>query len=69
MSVTTRKDDELTLEILRQHFHTSMTHEQIAAEHRMTKTAVTRRIKRVRDADTAHDPEAAPYWAKKGTST
>jgi biotin operon repressor len=28
----------------------------------MTKTAVQKSILRVRDADCAHDPEAAPWW-------
>lgn len=65
----TREEDDTLLEMLHQHYDIGMTHAQIAAMHGVTKTAVTQRIKRVRESDTAHDPEAAEYWQRQGAST
>ena len=65
----TRQEDDILLEMLHQHYDLGMTHAQIAAVHGVTKTTVTQRIKRVRERDIEHDPEAAQYWANTGAPT
>lgn len=68
--MTTRKDDEETLEMLRLYCTTHKTHAQIAAAFDINPRAVAKRIQRVRHQDLLHDPaEAAAYWNNltKGT--
>lgn len=70
--MTTRKDDEDTLEMLRLHCTEGKSYAEIAPLFDMNRRAVAKRIQRVRHQDFLHDPaEAAAYWNNlpKGTPT
>ena len=68
--MTTRKDDELTLEMLRLHCTEGKSYAEVAKTVGTAKQTVAKRIQRVRHQDFLHDPaEAAAYWnnLSKGT--
>lgn len=70
--MTTRKDDDLTLEMLRLHCKEGKSYAEIASATGISPRAVAKRIQRVRHQDFLHDPaEAAAYWNNltKGTPT
>lgn len=70
--MTTRKDDDLTLEMLRLHCKEGKSYAKIASVTGISPRAVAKRIQRVRHQDFLHDPaEAAAYWNNlpKGTPT
>lgn len=70
--MTTRKDDEDTLEMLRLHCAEGKSHAEVASLFGINRSAVAKRIQRVRQQDCLHDPaEATAYWDNqpKGTST
>lgn len=70
--MTTRKDDDLTLEMLRLHCTEGKSYSEVAGLTGTTKPIVAKRIQRVRHQDFLHDPAAAAaYWNNlpKGTPT
>lgn len=70
--MTTRKDDEDTLAMLHLHHNEGKSYTEIASLFGLARSAVAKRIQRVRQQDCLHDPaEAAAYWDNqpKGTST
>ncbi len=70
--MTPRKDDNDTLEMLRLHCTEGKSYTEIASLFGLARSAVAKRIQRVRQQDCLHDPaEAAAYWDNqpKGTST
>lgn len=61
--MTTRKDDEETLEMLRLHCIEGQSYAEIAPAFDRTARTIAKRIQRVRHQDFLHDPaEAAAYW-------
>ena len=59
----TRQEDDVLLEMLHKRYGCRMTHAAIAAEYGISKTAVTLRLKRVRERDCEHDmADAIDYW-------
>ena len=70
--MTTRKDDEDTLEMLRLYCTEGQRYAEIAKTAGIAPRSVAKRIQRVRHQDFLHDPaEAAAYWNNlpKGTPT
>ena len=70
--MTTRQDDEDTLEMLRLYCKEGKSYAEIASATGISPRAVAKRIQRVRHQDFLHDPaEAAAYWNNlpKGTPT
>ena len=70
--MTTRKDDEDTLEMLRLYCIEGQRYAEIAKTTGIAPRSVAKRIQRVRHQDFLHDPaEAAAYWNNlpKGTPT
>mgnify|MGYP001309303907 FL=1 len=70
--MTTRKDDEDTLEMLRLYCTEDQSYAEIAKTTGIAQRTVAKRIQRVRHQDFLHDPaEAAAYWNNlpKGTPT
>lgn len=55
------KSDADMLDILARHSR-GETHREIGARHGMTDDAVQQMVTRVREADIAHDPDAAHWW-------
>lgn len=70
--MTTRQDDEDTLEMLRLHCTEGKSYSEVAQITGTARQTVAKRIQRVRHQDFLHDPaEAAAYWNNlpKGTPT
>ena len=70
--MTTRKDDEDTLEMLRLYCKKGKSYAEIAKTTGIAPRTVAKRIQRVRHQDFLYDPaEAAAYWNNlpKGTPT
>ena len=70
--MTTRQDDEDTLEMLHLHCTEGKSYSEVAQITGTARQTVAKRIQRVRHQDLLHDPaKAAAYWNNlpKGTPT